>query len=306
MTAYNKVALAGATGLMGTPILEHLLQNNFDVTVLTREDSKATFPDSVKVQRVDYSSKESLVSALQGQDAVVSALTHLSIATSEALLIDAAVEAGVKRFIPSEFASDATNPKAASFPLYTPKIASIKRLEAAAKTNPNFTYTSVITGPLLGWVVTQAFINPTDKTAKLYDGGDRVFSVVMRATIGKAVAAVLSHPEDTKNRAVKVHDATSTLRKLLAAVQKAVGEDGWTVSTPSVEEALAGAWAGVKAGRFDFPTIFGFIVAASQGEGYGGELENVDNELLGISVKTDEELQALVEKIVVGADRTGW
>ncbi|KAH8903573.1 NAD(P)-binding protein [Coniochaeta sp. PMI_546] len=306
MTAIKKVALAGAGGLMGTPILDQLLQNNFDVTVLTRKDSKATFPDSVKVKQVDYSSKESLVSALQGQDAVVSALTHLAIATSEALLIDAAVEAGVKRFIPSEFGSDTTNPKAATFPLYATKVASMKHLEEAAKANPNFTYTSVITGPLLGWIVSQAFMNPKDKTAKLYDGGNRVFSVVTRATIGKAVSAVLLHPDETKNRVVKVHDAAPTLKTLLATVQKAVGEDGWTVTTPSVEEALANAWTGVKAGKFDFPTIFGFIVAASQGDGYGGLLEDTDNDLLDIPVKTDEEVRALVEKIAVGGEPSEW
>jgi uncharacterized protein YbjT (DUF2867 family) len=291
---------------MGTPILDALLQNNFDVTVLSRQDSKATFPASVKVARVDYTSKDSLVSALRGQDAIVSALTHLALDTSESLLIDAAVEAGVKRFIPSEFGSDTTNPKAATFPLYTTKIASHKHLEEAAKASPEFTYTSIITGPLLGWVASQAFINPKAKTAQLYDGGDRAFSVVTRATIGRAVVAVLSHPVETANRAVKVHDAVVTLKKLLASVQKAAGEDGWTITTPSVEEALDNSWAGVKAGKFDFPTILGFIAAASQGGGYGGLLEATDNEVLGIAVKTDAEVGAFVEKSAANGDSSGW
>lgn len=291
---------------MGAAILNQLLQDNFEVTVLTRQDSKATFPASVAVKRVDYTSKDSMVAALRGQDAVVSALTHQALATSEALLVDAALAAGVRRFVPSEFGSDTTNPKAAAFPLYAAKVASARHLEAVAVSSPNFSYTSVITGPLLGWVVGQAFMDPADRTAALYDGGDRAFSVVTRATIGRAVSAVLRHPEETRNRVVKVHDATPTLRGLLAAAQGTVGTEGWTVTTPSVEEALASAWAGVEAGKFDFATVFGFIVAASQGDGYGGLLEDTDNELLGIPAMTDEEVRAFVEKIAAGGDQSEW
>ncbi|KAB5566304.1 hypothetical protein GE09DRAFT_1055875 [Coniochaeta sp. 2T2.1] len=302
------VAVAGATGLMGTPILSALLASNFNVTVLTRQDSTAaTFPSNVKVIRVDYSSHSSLVSALKGIDAVVSALTHLAIATSESALIDAAVEAGVKRFLPSEYASDTTNPVAATFPLFASKVASTKKLEALAGANPGFTWTSVVTGPLLGWIATQAFFNPKEKTAKLYDRGGREFSVAMREVVGKAVVGVLAHAGETKNRVVKVHAATTTLKKLWGYEQMVLGEEGWTVETPSVEDSLASAWAAVESGKFDFPTIFGFIVAASQGEGYGRLLEGTDNELLGIPTLSEEEVQQFVEKVVCGdGSPAGW
>jgi uncharacterized protein YbjT (DUF2867 family) len=323
MSPIKKVALAGvsttllprietslthiqAGGLIGTPVLNALVQSDFDVTVLTRQDSTSTFPPSVQVVRVDYTSKSALVSALRGHDAVVSALTHLALETAESLLIDAAVEAGVKRFIPSEFGGDTTNPRTATFALYAAKVASHKHLEQVAAANPGFTYTSVLTGPLLGWVASQAFLQPKEKKAQLYDGGERPFSVVTRETMAKAVVGVLSHPEETRNRAVRVHDAAVTLKELLAAAQNAVGEDGWTVTTPGVDETLANAWAGVKAGNFDFSIIFGFIVAASQGEGYGALFEETDNELFGIPVKTAEEVRSIVERVAVNGDPSGW
>lgn len=173
---------------------------------------------------------------------------------------------------------------------------------------PGVTYTSIVTGPLLGWVASEAFINPKAKTARLYDGGRRVFDVVTRATVGRAVVAVLSRPtEQTANRSVAVYDAVVTLEKLLSLVQNVVGEEGWTVTTPGVEETLANASAGVKAGRFDFPTIFSFIVAASQGEGCDGLLEATDNELLGIPVMTDDQVKELVEKVAASVDdRSLW
>jgi len=293
---------------MGSAILTALLQSDFDVTVLTRQDSTSTFPPSVTVVRVDYASKPSLVSALRGQHAVVSALTHLALETSERHLIDAAAEAGVARFVPSEFGSDDTNPKAAAFPLYAAKVAAHRHLEEAAAASPQFTWTSIVTGPLLGWVATQAFVQPKEKKAQLYDGGSRAFSVVTRDTIGRAVVAVLSHPGETANRVVKVHAAVVTLERVLGLVQKAVGggDEAWTVTTPSVEETLANAWAGVKAGKFDFATILGFIAAASQGSGYGGLLEGTDNDMLGIPVMTDEEVQAYVEKVVADDKPTAW
>lgn len=100
MPTITKVALAGASGSLGKPVLEHLLSSNFTVTVLTREDSTSTFPTGVKVVKVDYSSEEGLTAALQGQDALISTLAT---AGAQDILIKAAIAARVYRIIPSEF-----------------------------------------------------------------------------------------------------------------------------------------------------------------------------------------------------------
>ena len=121
--------------------------------------------------------------------------------------------------------------------------------------------------------------------------------VAQLPTIGKAVCAVLKNPAETANRTVRVHDTATTLKALLAMAQQAAGADGWTVTTPSVDETLAGSWAGVKQGRFDWPTLFGFIVTASMGDGYGGRHETTDNALLGLPEMTEAEMQALISQI---------
>jgi uncharacterized protein YbjT (DUF2867 family) len=95
------VIVVGGSGSVGPSIITALLEAKakFDVSVLTRESSTATFPQNVKIHRTSYT-EASLLSAFKGQHAIVSTVatfaTHL-----QASIIDTAVKAGVKRFIPS-------------------------------------------------------------------------------------------------------------------------------------------------------------------------------------------------------------
>jgi hypothetical protein len=57
---------------LASHIVDALLESNkFIVTAITRDDSSSTFPTTVKVQRGDYSLSDFLISALQGQDALI-------------------------------------------------------------------------------------------------------------------------------------------------------------------------------------------------------------------------------------------
>ena len=95
----KRVLHIGGSGRIGQPVLQALFANGFDVTVATRLESQAVFPKHVLVVRVDYSSRQALVDAFSGQDAVVLTVGVRTI-TSQYKFIDAAVAAGVKRFIP--------------------------------------------------------------------------------------------------------------------------------------------------------------------------------------------------------------
>ena len=109
MGSIQKGALAGATGNLGTPNLQALLDAKFDVTVLTRAGSHHKFHSDVRVAAVDYNDIGSLIGASNGQDAIIS-----TISTGEVLqqlnIVDAAIAAGVKRILPSEFGYDMQNP----------------------------------------------------------------------------------------------------------------------------------------------------------------------------------------------------
>ena len=286
-----------ATGNLGPAILDQLLAAGFKVTVLTRKSSSHSFRSSVTAIPVDYDSLDSLTDALEGQDAVVSTLASLAIA-NQLLLVEAAAKAHVKRFIPSEFGSDTLNAKNRTLPLYKDKLAVQEALETKAASG-GITYTLIITGPFFDWgIMVGLLMNLKAKSIDLFDGGDRTFSTNTLATIGKAVAGVLAHPEQTKNRAVYVQDTATTQQKLVAIGKRVTGPQGWKESVVPIDELLEQAWA--ELGK-DKPNpdnfVLHFIKAAVWGEGHGGHFEKLDNDLLGIEQMSETEVQGLVESL---------
>ena len=247
---------------------------------------------------MDYDSIDSLANALKGQEAIVSTLGSVAL-EKQLLLIEAAAKAHVKRFIPSEFGCDTLNEKSRALPAFKNKVVVQDALEKEAATS-GMTYTLVCTGPFLDWGISIGLImNLKEKSITLFDGGDRVFSTTTLPSIGSAVAGVLKHPEQTKNRAVYVQDTAISLKKLAAMGKKATGADGWKESVFPTEELLEQAWAELKKEEPN-PGIFmyNFIKATIWGEGYGSHFEKLDNELLGIKQMSDSELQSLVDRLV--------
>ncbi|CAG8899805.1 unnamed protein product [Penicillium egyptiacum] len=299
MEAIRNVAIAGASGALGSPVLHALLQSElFNVTVLARQSSQAHFPASVKVICMDYTSVPDLTAALTGQDAVVSVLTTSAMET-QIPLIEAAVKAGVKRFLPSEFCANIGNPKAASLPVYHSKLAIHEVLQQQAQNHPHFTYTLIRNGPFLDWSLAYGFFfSLNGGSTPFYDGGERPFSTTTLATIGRAVVEVLRHSEKTRNRAVFVQDLVTTQQKMLAIAQKVTPDRKWTprdVSTADMETMARDKHAN---GMNDLTASMGFFCRSVFGKGYGGEFQEVDNKLLGISLKTDADLEELIRGVL--------
>ncbi|OWO98340.1 hypothetical protein B2J93_2302 [Marssonina coronariae] len=121
-----------ATGYLGSAILKELLEPRlFEVTVLTREPGNHIFPAEVKFAKSNYTNLKSLIEALAGQDALVSAIAS-PVVSAQRLLIDAAEEAGVKRVIPSEFGNDTKNAKTTKLPVYAAKVEIQEHLDTLA------------------------------------------------------------------------------------------------------------------------------------------------------------------------------
>ncbi len=286
------------TGNLGPAILKGLLNAGFKVTVLTRGGSTHSFPPSVTAVSVDYDSLDSLTNALQGQEALISTLASAALAT-QLLLVEAAAKAHVKRFIPSEFGSDTLNEKTRNLPVFKDKIRVQDALKKEAASG-GMTYTLICSGPFLDWGIMVGFLmNLKEKSITRFDGGDRVFSTTSLLTLARSVTSVLTHLEQTKNRAVYVQDTATTMNKLAAMGKKAVGADGWKENIVSVDELVEEGWAELKKDKPN-PAVFAikFIVASICGEGYGSHFEKLDNELLGLEQMSDAEVQSLVNSLV--------
>lgn len=98
---------AQATGNLGKLVLDALIASGkFNITVVARHTSNSEVPakDNVRQVKVDISSHQALVDAFRGNDAVVLTLGDLpNMVQNTKTLTDAAIDAGVKRIILSEF-----------------------------------------------------------------------------------------------------------------------------------------------------------------------------------------------------------
>lgn len=110
------IVLAGATGSLGLLIAHHLRQRGAPVRALVRTGaSKAAERESLRLQgaevvAVDFHDAAALQQACTGAACVVSALSGLRevIVDAQTQLLEAAVAAGVPRFIPSDYSADFT------------------------------------------------------------------------------------------------------------------------------------------------------------------------------------------------------
>ncbi|KAI0886562.1 NAD(P)-binding protein [Annulohypoxylon maeteangense] len=108
-----KIAVAGGSGQVSKEIIDVLLESKrHQIIILSRKEAPTGIPDAPKLkwQVVDYNDKKGLVEVLRGTHTLLSFVQTLSDPDqkSQKNLIDAAIEAGVKRFAPSEYGSNDT------------------------------------------------------------------------------------------------------------------------------------------------------------------------------------------------------
>ncbi|KAI9805594.1 MAG: hypothetical protein M1825_000845 [Sarcosagium campestre] len=296
----RNVALIGAGGNIGPSILEALKDAKFNVTVISRASSSAAF-DGVRVVKSDFS-ESSLVEAFKGQDAVISTIASLAI-DAQSVIVEAAVKAGVKRFIPSEFGSDTDNENARKIaPAFEGKKKIVDLAQARAAENPNFSWTGAVSGPFFDWGLQVGFLgfDLKNNSATIWDDGSVRFSVSTLAQIGRAVVGILKHPAETKNKYIYFNSFTTSQSQILAALEKASGKK-YTVNHTTFAKELENARAALAKG--DIQTgIFGTIASnVFSTEPTGNDFtvgDRVSNKILGLS---DENFEEVVKGVVEGA-----
>jgi putative NADH-flavin reductase len=103
-----KVALIGATGFVGSHLLQELLSRNYDVTALARSVEKIPVKDGKpKVVAVDVTDTKALAEVIKGNDVVLSAFNagwsnpniYDDFMKGSEAIQQAVKEAGVKRYV---------------------------------------------------------------------------------------------------------------------------------------------------------------------------------------------------------------
>jgi hypothetical protein len=275
---------------------ELLKSGLFDVTVLSRETSDQPFPSDVKICKVDYTNLDSMVTALTGQDALVSAVGGQAI-LSQRLLIDAAVKAGVKRILPSEFGCDLRNPKARSLPCFTDKVKIQEYLNELA-IKGTISYTLVFTGVFLDMGLRNGvFFNFKEKKAEILDDGNQLISTTRVATVGKAVRRILTHPRETADRAVWVKDTDVSQNELLKLAQALTPGEEWALTNTNTSELEKECLEQIAKKEDTLSTTHGLLKCAIFSAECGNKFEHVHNNTLGIKGMTRLDVEELVASI---------
>ncbi|KPI40346.1 uncharacterized protein AB675_7512 [Cyphellophora attinorum] len=285
-TSLRNIALFGAGGnKMGHHILNTLLTpkyaSNFTVTVIARESSKTAFPSSVTVLHVpDSLPHDDLVRALRKQDVLISTIGYPA-KLSEFTLIDAAIEAGVKRFIPSEYGLDNSNPAAQQLSTVFALKGRVQRY-LQSKESTGLTWTAIPTGMWLEWALTPAIsflgINIAKHSAEYVGDGTHKLSFSTLPYAAEGVAQILLHPSQTANKTVPVRAFEASLVDIVAHLEKEQ-QVKYTVTNIDSEKFIAENQASVKAeeatasdGIARGAAIYALIRAGFVLQGYGSNL----------------------------------
>ncbi|KAI1251951.1 hypothetical protein MGN70_006523 [Eutypa lata] len=299
MSSIKNVAIAGASGSLGSVIFAKLVDSGkFNVRVLRHTGSSSKFPAGTDVVDVDFDSIDSVKSALANQDAVISTISSVALHTQKTL-IDGAIAAGVKRILPSDFGSNLDNPLARKLPVYTQKVEAQEYAKEKAKTT-GLSYTFVYNSAFLDWGLKHSFVlNVSEHKASLIDGGDLPFSATTLSSVADGVIGVLTHPEETKNRTVFIHNVVVTQNKLLALAKKADPTKTWEVVPVKLNDLTAEADSRLAKGLFDMQTFGPYLFRAIFDPTYGGNFTGfTDNALLGVKEFSEEELYEVVKSVV--------
>lgn len=107
-------------------------------------------------------------------------------------ILDAAVSAGVKLFIPSEFGLVGSHPRLnEDFALWRGKVELQARLVELKNEGKIDYYALVCTGLFLDWCLRGQIIDVRNRSIRLYGGGLAPLCMTTMSSIGKAVVAVL-------------------------------------------------------------------------------------------------------------------
>ncbi|KAK7416867.1 hypothetical protein QQX98_004925 [Neonectria punicea] len=293
MVKIKTVGVLGGTGGLGTYITKNLASSGlFDVTVFTRADSPS-LPARVKSAPINYDDMDSLTESFRGQDAIVAVIPgHL--AELQFKPIEAAIKAGVYRFIPSECGVDIRNPLVCKMPFMKTKQEIEQGLVDAAKEG-KLTYTSIYGGAFVEWVLTYEELMPIGKRRfNIQNDGNIPFSITKMNDYAKAVVGALSQPEDTENEVLLVESYLPTQHQILALAKEVLPGDR-QVEYVDMDKNAEIAEQKMFAGQFDIPVVDPMVFKIMFSPGYGGQIDETHNNLAGIARLTDNELKWIIK-----------
>ena len=207
-------------------------------------------------------------------------------------LIDAAIAAGVRRFLPASLDTDISNPVRRSFPFAKNKTIVQEYLKSRESV---ISHTSIRTGPLLEYVLSLgAIINMRGHSMTRFDDGEKKFSTATIRTASKAVAAVLRMGKEAENREFWVHDIVTSQNELLRWGKEVVPDAEWTVTPANTEDMAKKVVEASKVDPDSRMVDIMFKELAIFGKELNSVFEEANNEVLGIGMMGESEVKEML------------
>ncbi|KAI9867455.1 MAG: hypothetical protein M1813_009013 [Trichoglossum hirsutum] len=304
----KNITIIGAGSSVGRTLIPLLLKcPEFTITALLRPTSTYTPPSPlVSTKTVDFSSpdSDSLIQALHGTDALLSLVPPSATKFDvQKPVIDAAVAAGVKVYLASEFSADILSAIYAVLPteVVGDKVLSRQYLEDLAKEG-RINWMAINGGPFFDmWLMKgPAGFNLQTRKATIYGTGNKKLEWTPLPTICAAMVTMLKSPTAVLNRPTFILGVDNlTQHTLLAALEAEMGdgrpfEREYLDVVPIKQEAMA------LLGRGEVRQAMRGLTIDAQ---FGGEGERVgfaakvENELVGVKpVEVREAVRAAFEE----------
>ena len=230
------IAVAGATGDLGKRIVHALLARGATVQALVRGTSKREEVEALRASGatiVQLDDGPATSRALAGSACLVSALAGLrnNIVDAQSALLDAAVQAGVPRFIPSDFSADFTRLSPGENRNLDLRREFHGRLDGA-----RIAATSILNGMFADILPTphSPFFDFTARRVNYWGAADqRLDFTTMDDTAAFTAAAAL---DDTTPRVLRIAGDQISAREMAAAASAATGGTFTLFCLGSVDE----------------------------------------------------------------------
>lgn len=270
----------------------------FNVTLLSRSEKKSQdLPPGVQSVIVDYSSKASLEAALRGKDVVIGALAMEAVPI-QSLVIDAAISAGVKRFIPSDYGSVSTDPRVANIAMY-PVMIGIQDYLKDKAVQGQIEYTLISPGGFTEFLLADGIlVNLAGKSAEFWEDGQNRISSTTMAGVGKAIVGALKAPTESKNRNLLVHEFVLTQAQVLELHKKheSTGTE-WTVTSIKDPKLELEKREKALAEDQNFGNVFSVLKATIMSGLFRAYYEKVDNDLVGLEMGSEADLENILTEM---------
>ncbi len=213
----KKILVAGPTGNLGPHLVKAFVNAGHDVSVLIRPQSfgdpekRSKLPEAINYIQGDVDDRGSLQGACEGQDVVVSALGGGQL-LQQVAFAEAAVNAGVERFVPSEFGVDPFILERGTCDLVDVK-ANVQEKIKATGIPTTMIYANAF---MEFWATGLGQLGPMSPPESVQFYGDGNTAVYMAALqdIAKYTSAIIED-DDTINREVSIKAHKTTQNQLI-------------------------------------------------------------------------------------------